>query len=92
MLKRNLIIAVIFIAVLFAVRASAQDATFPVFSNTTPITINDNGIASLYPSGINVRGVSSRVPVKRERGTPQIHSKVLGEFAANNQFTNIEEN
>ncbi len=60
MLKRNLIIAVIFMAGLFAIETSAQDATNQFFSNNNaPITINDNGNASVYPSNISVSGVSA---------------------------------
>ena len=59
MLKRNLIIAVIFIAGLFAIETSAQDATTQTFQNTAAITINDNGNASPYPSNITVNGVSA---------------------------------
>lgn len=59
MSKRNLIIAVIFTAGLFAVQASAQNATSQTFQNTAAITIPDSGNASLYPSNITVSGISS---------------------------------
>ncbi len=70
MLKRNLIIAVIFISVLFAIQTAAQDvspgSTTVSFTNSSPIAIRDNNTAMPYPSTITVSGINPPIVTRIE--------------------------
>lgn len=66
MFKRNLLTAVVAAATLFTVQTAAQNATTQTSFSLDPITINDNGIATPYPTGIVIFGVNPAIVTRVE--------------------------